>query len=89
MADLKDLEDKIEKFRSRGKAESDKQKEEQAMADRSTGMRAGSEFISYVFAGAVVGWLLGTFLGHLALWLIVMMFAGFGLGIYRAAQIMK
>lgn len=86
MADLKDLEEKIKKARSGDDSKQDSDKE---YADRQTGMRAGSEFMAYIISGGLVGWAIGHFFGNMALWLILMMFLGFGLGIWRAAQLMK
>lgn len=79
--DLKDLENRINKLKTKEIDDSGEQKE---FADRSTGMRAGSEFMAYIFSGGILGGLMGHFFGNMALWLIVMLFAGFGLGIYRA-----
>ena len=79
--DLKDLEDRINRLKTNEQDESGDEKE---FADRSTGMRAGSEFMAYIFSGGLVGGLIGHFFGNMALWLIVMLFAGFGMGIYRA-----
>lgn len=86
MADLKDLEDKIKAFKDRKKPETE---DDATSAGSNPGMQAGSEFMAYIFSGVVVGWLIGHFFGNMALWLIVMIFLGFGLGIYRASQIMK
>lgn len=83
---FKDLEEKIKQFRSRNKPDPDEEKE---YADRQTGMRAGSEFMAYILSGGLVGWTIGHFFGNMPLWLILMLFLGFGLGIYRAAQLMK
>ncbi|PJB70359.1 MAG: hypothetical protein CO093_08270 [Alphaproteobacteria bacterium CG_4_9_14_3_um_filter_47_13] len=84
--DLKDLENRINKQKKDDSRDKGSAKE---YADRSTGMRAGSEFIGYIFSGALVGWTIGHFFGNMPLWLILMMFFGFGLGIYRASQTMK
>ena len=86
MNDLKDLDDKIQKFKSGKTPEHDNEKE---YADRNTGMRAGSEFMAYIISGGLVGWTIGHFFGNMPLWLILMMFLGFGMGIYRASQLMK
>lgn len=86
MADLKDLEDKINKAKAGNGPETNNEKE---YADRQTGMRAGSEFMAYIISGGLVGWGIGYFFGNMALWLILMMFLGFGMGIWRAAQLMK
>lgn len=56
---------------------------------RSVGMQAGSAFIDAVLAGGLVGYGVGYMLGNPALGLIFFMFVGFGLGIFRAANIMK
>ena len=84
---LKDLEKKISQFKSDTNKEiHDSEKENE---DRQTGMRAGSEFMAYLISGGLVGWAFGHFFGNMALWIILMIFAGFGLGIYRASQLMK
>ena len=88
MADLNDLEKKIDDFKSRKEKDSQSQ-EDSEFSSRQTGMRAGSEFTAYILSGGLIGWAMGYFFGNMAIWLIVMMFAGFGLGIYRASQIMK
>ena len=64
---------------------------EQSLSEknRSIGMTAGSNFISSIVGGGVVGYGVGYLVGNIPLWLIVFMFAGFGYGIYRAAKIMK
>ncbi|MCB9995709.1 MAG: AtpZ/AtpI family protein [Rhodospirillales bacterium] len=87
MGDLDDLESKINQFKSGQK--SDDRDDQKEYDDRSTGMRAGSEFIAYIISGGLVGWGIGHFLGNMALWLILMMFIGFGMGIWRASQLMK
>ena len=84
--ELDDLEEKIEKFKSTQNKEIDDSKANDA---RQTGMRAGSEFIAYIISGGVVGWGIGHFFGGTALWIIIMVFIGFGMGIYRASQLMK
>ncbi len=84
--DIENLEKKIEEAKTVKPAQADDSRE---MADRSTGMRAGSEFMAYIFSGGFVGWLLGTWLGNMPLWLILMMFLGFGMGVWRAYQTMK
>ena len=84
--DLKDLQERIDRMKTAETPEPDDAKEN---ADRSTGMRAGSEFMAYIISGGIVGWAIGHFFGNMPLWLILMMFAGFGMGIYRAAQLMK
>lgn len=64
---------------------------EQSLSEknRSIGMTAGSNFISSIVGGGVVGYGVGYLAGNIPLWLIIFMFAGFGYGIYRAAKIMK
>lgn len=62
----------------------DDEKESREFKSRSAGMQAGSEFTASIFAGGLLGWLAGHFFGNMALWLIVMLGAGFGLGIRRA-----
>lgn len=47
------------------------------------GARAASEFTAYILAGALAGYGLGYFTGHMAPFLIVMLFTGFGLGLWR------
>lgn len=86
--DLDKLEDKIERFKAE-QTHDEHTESAKEIADRTTGMRAGSEFIAYVFSGAFVGWLIGTWFGNMALWLILLMFIGFGLGVWRASQTMK
>ncbi len=80
--DLKDLEDRINKLKPNEPSSS--ASEEKEYADRSTGMRAGSEFMAYIISGGLVGWTIGHFFGNMPLWLIVMLFTGFGMGTYRA-----
>ena len=63
--------------------------EERQRESMSAGMRAGSEFMAYVIAGGLVGYTAGHFFGHMALWLMIMLFAGFGYGMFRAAKAMK
>ena len=83
--DLKDLEEKIKKaHKTEPEQNSDKE-----FAARQTGMRAGSEFIAYIISGGLVGYAIGHFFGNMPLWLLLMMFLGFGMGIYRASQLMK
>lgn len=82
MDDLDKLDDKIARFKSEHAPE--KSGEDRENAQRSVGMRAGSEFMAYIVAGGLTGGLAGHFFGNLPLWLIVMMFAGFGMGTYRA-----
>lgn len=48
------------------------------------GMRAGSEFLAHVVAGAVFGWVIDHFAGTMPWGIVVMVLLGFGLGIYRA-----
>lgn len=86
--DLKNLEDKIAQFKSGGK-KIDEAAEERQRKQMSAGMQAGTEFMTYVIAGGVVGFLADKFLGTLPLFLIVFIFAGFGYGIFRAAKIVK
>lgn len=85
--DIDKLEDKIEKFKADQR--DDEPTNSKEFADRSAGMRAGSEFMAYVFSGAFVGWLIGTWFGNMPLWLILFMFLGFGMGVWRASQAMK
>lgn len=84
---LDDLEKKIQDFKAGKKDESSDNEKE--FADRQAGMRAGSEFMAYIISGGLVGFGIGHFFGNMPLWLILMMFLGFGMGIYRAAQLMK
>jgi ATP synthase protein I len=86
--DIDKLEEKIAAFKSSEK-KSDPGAEERQRAQMSAGMRAGSEFMAYVLAGGVTGYAAGHFLGNMPLWMIVMLFAGFGLGTYRAYKTMK
>ncbi len=79
--DLQDLEDRINKMK---KEESDDTAQQKEFADRQTGMRAGSEFMAYIFSGGFVGWLIGHYFGNMPLWIILMVFLGFGMGTYRA-----
>lgn len=84
--DLENLGAKIKQAKGAAAKKHDDSKEN---ADRSAGMRAGSEFMAYIISGGLVGWVIGHFFGAMPLWIILMTFAGFGLGIYRAAQLMK
>lgn len=83
--DLKNLEEKIEQFKSGGK-NPDEAAEERQRRQMSAGMQAGTEFMTYIAAGGLVGFFADKFLGTLPLFLIVMIFAGFGYGIFRAAK---
>ncbi len=86
--DLKNLEDKIAQFKT-GEQKRDEAAEERQRKQMSAGMQAGTEFMSYVIAGGLVGFFADKFLGTLPLMLIVFIFAGFGYGIFRAAKVMK
>ena len=86
--DLKNLEDKIAQFKT-GEQKRDEAAEERQRKQMSAGMQAGTEFISYVIAGGIVGFFADKLFGTLPLFLIVMIFAGFGYGIFRAAKVMK
>lgn len=68
-----------ESRRSKAPANTDKE-----YTDRAAGMRAGSEFMAYILSGGLLGWGIGHFFGNTPLWLIGMLFAGFGLGVWRA-----
>ena len=48
------------------------------------GMRAGSEFVAHVIAGALLGWTIDHFAGTTPVFIASMILLGFGLGIYRA-----
>jgi len=85
--DLDKLEEKIEMAKAENKPPSSPDDKE--LAARQIGMRAGSEFMAYIFSGCFVGWLIGNYFGGMALWIMLMMFLGFGMGIYRASQLMK
>ncbi len=92
--DDKNFNDKVDDLEKRidaaQKHSEDKEpKQTQADINKSIGMTAGSNFISSIIAGGLVGYGIGYFTGNIPLWLIIFMFAGFGWGIYRAAKIMK
>jgi len=86
--DLKNLEGRIEQFKS-GHKTPDEAAEERQRKQMSAGMQAGTEFMTYVAAGGIVGFFADKFLGTLPLFLIVMIFAGFGYGIFRASKTLK
>ena len=48
------------------------------------GMRAGSQFVAHVIAGAILGWTIDHFAGTAPIFIASMILLGFGLGIYRA-----
>lgn len=83
---LKDLEEKIAQAKAAGTKGADTERENRQM---SVGMQAGTEFSAYVISGGVAGFLLDRWLDTMPLMLVVMLFTGFGYGIYRAAKIMK
>jgi F0F1-type ATP synthase assembly protein I len=90
----KDFNDKVDHLEKRiddAKKDSMDHVPEQTASEksRSIGMSAGSNFISSVIAGALVGYGFGWLVGNIPLFLITFMFAGFGWGIYRAAKIMQ
>lgn len=60
-----------------------------ADANRTVGMRAGSEFIAHVIAGGLMGWGLDSWLGTAPLALVGMILLGFGTGIYRASKVIS
>ncbi|MBI4031344.1 MAG: AtpZ/AtpI family protein [Proteobacteria bacterium] len=86
--DLKNLEERIAQHKS-GHKRRDEAAEEHQRRQMSAGMQAGTEFMTYVAAGGIVGFLADRFLDTLPLFLIVMIFAGFGYGIFRAAKTLK
>ena len=87
--DLKNLEDKIAQMKaaeSKAQGGSDSERENRQM---SVGMQAGTEFSAYVISGAVAGFFLDHIFGTLPLMLVILLFTGFGYGIFRAAKIMQ
>ena len=84
---VESLEKRIEAAQHKGEKHTPDQT--QAEINKSIGMTAGSNFISAIFGGGVVGYGVGYMMENIALWLIIFLFAGFGWGIYRAAKIMK
>lgn len=86
--DLKNLEEKIAQYKSSNK-KPDEAAEERQRKQMSAGMQAGTEFMTYIAAGGIVGFFADRFLGTLPLFLIVMIFAGFGYGIFRASKTLK
>lgn len=90
--DIHQLEDKITAARQAAAAaehRGDSAEEERQRKQMSAGMQAGTEFITYVIAGGIVGFFADKFLGTLPLFLLVFIFSGFGYGIFRAARLMK
>jgi F0F1-type ATP synthase assembly protein I len=62
-------------------------KEERIDKNKQAGMQAGGEFMAYVIAGALAGWGLDSLLNTKPFLLILFLFAGFCLGIYRSSQV--
>jgi ATP synthase protein I len=64
---------------------------DQAKMDKSmnTGMRAGSEFMAHLIAGGVLGGLLDHYLKTSPLFIILLLMAGFGTGLYRTYRLMN
>ena len=86
--DLKNLENKIAQFKT-GEQKRDEAAEERQRKQMSAGMQAGTEFMTYVIAGGIAGFFTDKLFNTLPLFLIIMIFAGFGYGVYRAAKLMK
>ena len=84
---LKDLEDKIARFQ-KGEKESPLQAPDTSKA-MNTGMRAGSEFISHIIAGGVLGYGADYLFHTSPLFLILLMMAGFGTGLWRTYKTMN
>lgn len=86
--DIDRLQEKIKAFKT-AEQKGDEAAEARQRAQMSAGMRAGSEFLSSVAAGGIFGYGMGYFFGNLPLWMILFMFAGFGLGTWRAYKSMQ
>lgn len=91
--DLKDFEARLDAFRrkeeqqAQGKPLSvDEAKMEKNM---NIGMRAGTEFMSHLIAGGVLGGVLDHYLKTSPLFMLLLIFAGFGSGLYRTYSIMN
>lgn len=84
--DIDKLQDKIDTLKAAENKAADTERENRQM---SIGMQAGSEFSAYVISGVISGFLLDRWLDTTPLMLAIMLFTGFGYGIYRAAKIMK
>jgi ATP synthase protein I len=86
--DLQDLEEKLRQFRAGEKSETENEQSRQRESrDMNTGMRAGSEFMSYVLAGGLVGYGAGRLFGGMPFWIILMVFTGFAMGAWRAYKV--
>ena len=90
--DLKDFEAKLEAFRKK-EEQKDPFKRPPPPAENSegmnTGMRAGTEFMSHLIAGGVLGGTADHFLKTSPLFMILLILAGFGTGLYRTISVMN
>jgi ATP synthase protein I len=90
--DLQNFEAKLEAFRKK-EEQKDPFKRPRTPEENSegmnAGMRAGTEFMSHLIAGGVLGWTADYFLKTSPLFMILLILTGFGTGLYRTISIMN
>ena len=88
--DLKDFEAKLDEFRRKGQSsQTPPPGEDELTENMNIGMRAGSEFMAHLIAGGLLGWTADHFLKTTPLFMILLVLAGFGTGLYRTYHIMN
>ncbi|HTK84770.1 MAG TPA: AtpZ/AtpI family protein [Patescibacteria group bacterium] len=90
--DLKDFEARLEAFRRKEEQTQEKPlsvDEAKMEKNMNIGMRAGTEFMSHLIAGGVLGGVLDHYLKTSPLFMLLLVFAGFGSGLYRTYSIMN
>ncbi len=89
--DLKDFEARLDAFRQKGEQSNAPLSVDEAKMEKNMniGMRAGTEFMSHLIAGGVLGGVLDHYLKTSPLFMILLVLAGFGTGIYRTYSIMN
>lgn len=89
--DLKNLEDRIARFQKTGKTETPDKSlgAPDTGSSLNIGMRAGSEFVSHIIAGGMLGWGADYILHTSPLFMLGLLLCGFGTGIWRMVTIMN